>query len=403
MQTLQTFLVLTAPCALDAKASMSKTSVWRRRPVPLSIREEASIYVENPSDSFAPYSSSSSTTSSSELGGQRNSSKGSFQHPCWAGDVTYQRCCERHDITCWDSFFSPEMCCNSLDDLGIGASGNELALKEEECWAGDFTEERCCHGNFTDQYEKCWDHLYTETPGYYFSKCCLPAKQRRFWREDLPKAIFRALATKDLGPCPADFTTPNGQVIEDQWARLQTLSIQQDLGRKYGIPVGFGNKDDQKEWAPILMLMTSSWSNFEFFVKQCGPGTLTMLEIGLPMLEKKYGFEDAVELYQRYLQLKDEIWAPGRHGAWPHVNNQHYPQLLGFERHPCPVPELTNKIYMYNKPEHQYLTDNTLTCYLKMAQCSASVTILRYISSSACLTPDPEEAELFLFPTYEAC
>mmetsp|Transcript_49274 Transcript_49274/g.151905 ORF Transcript_49274/g.151905 Transcript_49274/m.151905 type:complete len:353 (+) Transcript_49274:135-1193(+) len=44
-----------------------------------------------------------------------------------------------------------------------------------------------------------------------------------------------------------------------------------------------------------------------------------------------------------------------------------------------------------------------LTCSQKMSQCTASVHIHRWLEHGSCLTADPEEADLFFIPAYEAC
>ena len=93
---------------------------------------------------------------------------------------------------------------------------------------------------------------------------------------------------------------------------------------------------------------------------------------------------------------------------------EHVPRLYGSQRHDCYGVKLS--IYMrpvaqllwldrlrYQLPEYAHMVKPLLKCSQKLSMCTASVHLHRWLASGSCITENPEEADLFYFPAYEAC
>ena len=57
----------------------------------------------------------------------------------------------------------------------------------------------------------------------------------------------------------------------------------------------------------------------------------------------------------------------------------------------------------YRLPEYAHMLKPLLKCSQKLSMCTASVHLHRWLVSGSCITENPEEADLFYFPAYEAC
>lgn len=308
---------------------------------------------------------------------------------CWHGEFNEERCCVEGDPACWDDMYTRSRCC----------SGNQTrkVRGDPSCWMDGYSFEDCCLGTAK---EGCWDtHFGPE-------RCCA----------DKELDIFDLLMS--VNPLELDFSEAFGRVLaavsqdtdcvgphQEFWGDVKKTSVALNLSHVYG-QVG-------QPPSPLTMdLMTRralQWLNerklWESDSAQCPEGVIAAIDLTVPDIDRDVDEEKARSLFRLRMELAAN--RPFQQaGALPwrtqDVMIQHVPRLFGLEgHHSCHGSSL--RIYMYQLQKYSHMLKPLLKCSQKMSQCSASVHIHRWLQSGTCLTKNPEEADLFYFPAYEAC
>ena len=353
---------------------------------------------------------------------------------CFPEDhITYERCCENLDITCFDDVFRPEFCCSDPDELlqeDIVDSRYELfGSFDLACWSSAaYSKEDCCSDDFNER-SRCFPD---KNAIHTFTNCCLSPEKQQFLQTPTDKALFIEMLRADLGGCPADLQNQHvefrhsdfGDGLEYQmvvvfydekagaqnkfWHHMHSHASRLHIAARYGSNYKFQDEFETFDYGMSFYQTFLSAVKYpklwNLLFAECAPGLLTLVQVFLPRYERETSTEAAAVVYQKWKMHSDEVFRSTNRtflGTWPKIDVPRYRHLLGLSPHKCPVDGL--KLYLYNLTQYPHSTDNTLTCSATMDMTAISPHILPYIKSSRCVTTDPEEADLFIFPLFEAC
>eukprot|EP00928_Gymnodinium_smaydae_P089109 TRINITY_DN73110_c0_g1_i1.p1 TRINITY_DN73110_c0_g1~~TRINITY_DN73110_c0_g1_i1.p1 ORF type:complete len:670 (-),score=107.34 TRINITY_DN73110_c0_g1_i1:195-2204(-) len=321
---------------------------------------------------------------------------------CWHAGFDEHRCCVLKDAACWDAVFTEARCCP--EKAGTRGRGNP------RCWIDGYSFDDCCVG---EPKQGCWDSEF----GPEF--CCTDPPEG----EDLPQgvlevdiseAFLRAGAEAETTPlgCPLDGAATSLQQAAPlrSWAQGKQASAAMNVSRQYGKPGAKPKDDVLQDMAQRVLLWTSDPSLWELDSRRCPWGALNTIDIIAAYVDKQVGEQEARAAYQLHASLlASPLGALDPPKGWRLLADgfSYAPRLLGLTRnnepsgHECHGSPL--RIFVQRIPSLSHMTSPVLTCSQKMSQCAASVHIHRWLELGSCITEDPEAADLFYVPAYEAC
>lgn len=269
-----------------------------------------------------------------------------------------------------------------------------IIIGNPACWQDGYTYEDCCG---KPPKWNCWDLEFTE------EKCCKyleefsdgPIDTRN---EDLDVAHSRIAMFVKQRPLECEDDPPG------LWLLLKESVINLNVSRTYGMPGHRPNEVVMQNIAEHVKSWVRDEQAWQKVQKACPVGVLNAIDLVVKKLDKEDSEELAVEAYRLHQQLAPTVLSGKPSKYWPLLlpSQEHVPKLLGLTGdHNCHGMNL--KIYVYKIAKYAHMTQPVLTCSQKMGQCTASVHIHRWFESGSCLTADPDQADLFYFPAYEAC
>eukprot|EP00439_Symbiodinium_sp_Y106_P070564 s3_g12.t1 len=311
---------------------------------------------------------------------------------CWHGEYDELRCCVQGDPACWDELYTREKCCG-------GEFGNETRVVRGDpaCWIDGYSFEECC---LEDPKEGCWDDNFVP------ERCCVDKV------EDLNDHSVNVLERAFMDAFHTSVSRAAGDSLDchgpnaNFWNSVKVASASINISHTYGQTGSYVSS----ELAEALVQRTLAWRDipgqWDRDKNLCPEGAIAAIDLVIGILDEDHGRDTAVQVYQKRLDLA----AVRPHGAhaeavpWrtQDLAIEHVPRLLGLEdRHRCHGSNI--KIFIYRLPQFAHMLKPLLRCAQKMPQCTASVHIHRWLESGSCLTEDPDSADLFFLPAYEAC
>ncbi|CAE7272535.1 BRIX1, partial [Symbiodinium microadriaticum] len=179
------------------------------------------------------------------------------------------------------------------------------------------------------------------------------------------------------------------------WNSVKVASASINISHTYGqslccpfhYPRTLAWRDVPGQWDKDKKLCPEIWCNLQ-------EGAIAAIDLVIGILDEDHGCTRSALT----LRLSD-------HMALTQTQDlaiEHVPRLLGLEdSHSCHGSNI--KIFIYRLPQFAHMLKPLLRCAQKMPQCTASVHIHRWLESGSCLTEDPDSADLFFLPAYEAC
>ncbi|CAJ1401177.1 unnamed protein product [Effrenium voratum] len=305
---------------------------------------------------------------------------------------TEERCCVRNDPACWDEMYTRQLCCG-------GEFGNETrkARGDPSCWMDGYSYEECCK---EEPKHGCWDSNFAP------ARCCVDKEldpndhSVNVLQLDFSAAFARAMThtTSDVSDC-------QGRLFAF-WHDVKRLSTALNMSHTYG-QVGQPPTPEQMDMMLQQVLRwTKDSEEWERDSAECPEGAIAAIDLTVSALDRDVDESTARAAFALRQGLAAKARPSTRSETVPWRSQdlvvEHVPRLLGLEgRHSCHGSSL--RIFMYRLPEYSHMLKPVLKCSQKMSQCSASVHLHRWLERGSCLTDDPDTADLFFFPAYEAC
>lgn len=321
---------------------------------------------------------------------------------CWRSGYNEQRCCEQKDATCWDAVFTAARCCPAEEGTAArpkAALASGRPRGDPSCWQDGYSYEECCGG---EPKLGCWDSDFGP------ERCCrdvVPVEldgPLNATEEDMVDAFARLATSAAEGPLGCEDSPPG------LWRLVKMASVALNVSRRYGMPGKRPSGEDMERIVRQVLSWVESSAAWEASQAACPQGALNAIDLAGPHIDKDLGEATAQAAYRLHLALQAALSKAGRwppeEGGWPLLAGglEFAPRLLGLTgKHTCHKSAL--RVFMYRIERFSHMTRPVLTCSQKMSQCTASVHIHRWLASGSCLTENPEEADLFYLPVYEAC
>ncbi|CAE8599794.1 unnamed protein product, partial [Polarella glacialis] len=185
------------------------------------------------------------------------------------------------------------------------------------------------------------------------------------------------------------------------WRTVKANTAMMNVSRTYGQD---GNRPDSYAMEDMLRHLRSWIGNRKKWLEDktdCPCGALAVIDLAVTQLDLEDGEEQAKLAYSLRLELAAErqwrvqsleVEDGAGTSSWKDLSlvHEYVPRLLGLGGgHACHGTAL--RIFVYKLPSLAHMTKPVLKCSQKMAQCTASVHIHRWLESGKCITEDPEE------------
>jgi len=312
---------------------------------------------------------------------------------CWREGFNEARCCTEKDPSCWDGIFTDARCCprhsmfndSSQSTLITAPKGNP------RCWVGGFSYEDCCG---TNPIKDCWDSEFNA------ARCCVEvpgsdSMQLGVLEQDLEEAFIDRMAIAADGELGCEDSPPG------LWRSAKIAATQLNVSMRYGMPGIMPSNETMSRMVQAVLSWIRSSDSWEMASAACPWGALDVIDLAAPYIDRNMGEMEARQAYRLHQSLLSKIEVSS---TWPLLVDARSfsPRMLGLTpEHSCYGTKL--RIFIYRVPALSHMTGPVLTCSQKMSQCAASVHIHRWLEAGSCTTEDPDAADFFYLPAYEAC